>query len=143
MKKPVSREQLGRGWMAVFIKDLRKKIDKLKVKDSGSLRRSFEGHVRATAGGDLQKMQLLYEYYGAFVDMGVGRGTTLGGVKENSLGRRLEGKKRGNARRPKRWYSKTAYANVNRLADLFMENYGQSAQFGLVENMPSKIIIKT
>lgn len=50
-------------------------------------------------------IHILYNYYGLFPELGVGKGVPLGMVGYKGL------------RKPKKWYSKTIYREVARLAE--------------------------
>ncbi len=82
-------------------------IKKLRIKDTNYLYDSFKTQVISQAGDDKMKITIAYAWYGQMVDMGVGKGTRVGEVKESTESRRLIGKVRGNARRPKKWWSKS------------------------------------
>ena len=94
----------------------KKKLAIDKVGNSGALLQSFQYNVLASAQGNVLKITLLFEYYGRFVDMGVGKGVKIGDVKESATSRRLSGKMLGNRRSPKKWYSKTFHTEVMKLS---------------------------
>jgi hypothetical protein len=76
----LSEREIARAWAQITIKRWRRKIDRMKIgqHSSGELFRSFKYNVLASSGGDVQKIEFAFRYYGKFVDMGVGRGTKLG-----------------------------------------------------------------
>lgn len=75
-------------------------IRKKKIRFKGRLEESFTYEIQNFAGGNVTKIKILYEYYGRFVNLGVGRGQSLDAVKDNSTLNQLAGKK---GRRAKRW----------------------------------------
>jgi hypothetical protein len=125
-KSDLNKLKIATAWARITVKVWREKIVKLKVIDSNKLWQSFTADVIGQAGDDDLKIQFAFEFYGKFVDMGVGKGTPIGGVKENAISRRLEGKFLGNRRRPKKWYSKTLAAEVSRLAELLADEMTMS-----------------
>lgn len=120
----LSQTEIARAWAKITVKEWRRNLVRMKVMDRGALFRSFMFSVIGSAGGDVTRITLAFEYYGRFVDMGVGRGTRIGQVKENAVSRRLEGKMLGNRRRPKKWYSRRLAAETLRLEEIMAEEYG-------------------
>lgn len=94
----------------------------------GKLLSSFESHVFWHSGGDLNKVQFAFEYYGRFVDWGVGRGVT---VKERStlVGLGLT------KRRKKPWFSTVFYKQVPQLRALIEERMGNVLPLILVQKI--------
>ena len=121
-------------WAKITVKRWKAKILKLNI-DAGPLYLSFLYDVIASAQGDLIKIDFAFHYYGKFVDMGVGKGTKIGQVRENTTTRRLEGKMLGNRRRQKKWYSKTFHAEVMKLSEILQQKYGQKGIVAITENI--------
>ena len=126
----------------ITIKRWRKKIDRLKIgqHSSGELFRSFQYNVLASSGGDVQKIEFAFRYYGKFVDMGVGKGTTLSDQPMPRGMRRLYGKLLGLKRVPKKWYSKTFYAETQKLLEILQKEYGHRGQIIISENINDNAI---
>lgn len=95
---------------------------------------SLTKHIEESAGKPVS-VTFTFNYYGRFVDMGVGKGTMIGDVAENKTSRRLEGKQTGNRRRPKPWYASTMYAERIKLIELLAEKYAHRAAITIVENI--------
>jgi hypothetical protein len=88
---------------AQYIKEnLQESIIQKKVADSGALFDSVDWKVV----GDT--IHILYNYYGMFPDMGVGKGIPIGEVAM------MRGQ---GGRRAKKWYSPVIYREVARLAE--------------------------
>lgn len=133
--KKLSQPQIADAWAKITVKIWKEKILKLKIGSTGQLMDSFIHDVIGSAQGDVLKIDFAFLYYGKFVDMGVGKGVKIGGVKENMTSRRLEGKMLGNRRRAKKWYSKTFHAEVARLSEIMREKYSNQATFIIKENI--------
>jgi hypothetical protein len=133
---------VGARWARFTIERWVDNLHRLRIGDTGELERSFKQYVEVTADGDLQKIELLYAYYGLFVDMGVGSGTKNGEQGANSDERRLLGKQRGNRRQPKKWVNKTTHGQVLKLGQLLAENASQKAGFIMVNTLPRTIDIE-
>lgn len=114
-------------WAKYTVADWQRKQKELKMGDSMKLYQSFAYHVILAANGDFGKVKFLYQYYGMFSDMGVGKGVSLNEVKDLSSSRRLEGQLLGNRRRPKKWYTKPLAYQVKRLAEIMRDVYGEQA----------------
>ena len=67
--------------------------------------------------------------------MGVGKGTPLGGVKENKTSRALSGKMTGNRRFPKKWYSKTLFAETATLKEILARDFAHKGALTIIENI--------
>lgn len=69
-------------------------------------------------GAEVSASKLSFNYYGKFLDMGVGRGQKIESVKGNrDLVTAI-----GGGRKPKKWLSKTYYAEIGILRDLMLEH---------------------
>ena len=136
----LSEREIAQAWAKITIIKWKKKLAISKVGNSSTLFNSFKYSVLASAGGNVLKITLLFEYYGRFVDMGVGKGVKIGDVKESATSRRLSGKMLGNRRRPKKWYSKTLHAEVMNLSEIFAKEYGHRGVMAITENVSDKSI---
>jgi hypothetical protein len=132
--KKLTQPEIADAWAKFTVKAWQDKISKLKIGSSGQLMDSFVRNVVMGAQGDVVKIQFAFRYYGRFVDMGVGKGVKIGGVRTNATSRRLEGKMLGNRRHPEKWYSKTLRHEQLRLIELLAEYYSQSAIEMIVSN---------
>ncbi len=122
-------------WAKITIENWQKKLHKFRIGYSLDLENSFSKEIISSPQGELIKISFEFKYYGKFVDMGVGKGTKLGDVKENRTSRRLEGRILGNRRRPKKWYSKTFHAETARLAEIMAEEFAHAGVLNIVENI--------
>jgi hypothetical protein len=138
----LSEREIARAWAQITIKRWRKKIDRMRIgqHSSGELFRSFQYNVLASARGDVQKIEFAFRYYGKFVDMGVGRGTKLSDQPMSQGMRKLSGKLLGMKRVPKKWYSKTFYAETQKLIEILQEEYGHRGQVIISENINDNAI---
>ena len=136
----LSEREIAEAWAKITIIKWKKKLASNKIGDTGTLLKSFKYNVLASAQGNVLKITLLFEYYGRFVDMGVGKGVKIGDVKESAASRKLSGKMLGNRRRPKKWYSKTFHAEVMKLSEIFAKEYGHRGVVAITENLSDKSI---
>jgi hypothetical protein len=123
-------------WAYILEERLKKKLSKFKISYSNSLHNSIRTDLIRAVNGQVERVQLLYNYYGAFVDMGVGRGQKIGDVKETGKMLRIVG---GKGRKPKKWYSVTITAECNTLADLMMKHYADKSKTVVMRELPTKI----
>jgi hypothetical protein len=136
----LSEREIAKAWAKITIIKWKKKIASNRIGDTATLLRSFKYNVLASAQGNVLKITLLFEYYGRFVDMGVGKGVKIGDVKESAASRKLSGKMLGNRRRPKKWYSKTFHAEVMKLSEIFAKEYGHRGVVAITENLSDQSI---
>lgn len=134
----LSEREIAEAWAKITIIKWKKKLASNKIGDTGTLLKSFKYNVLASVQGNVLKITLLFEYYGRFVDMGVGKGVKIGDVKESAASRKLSGKMLGNRRRPKKWYSKTFHAEVMKLSEIFAKEYGHRGVVAITENLSDK-----
>ena len=81
----LSEREIAQAWAKITIIKWKKKLAINKVGNSGALLQSFQYNVLASAQGNVLKITLLFEYYGRFVDMGVGRGVKIGDVYKRQV----------------------------------------------------------
>jgi hypothetical protein len=116
--------EIAEKWLAYTVERLLKAIDKKKIRDTNRLFTSVIGELQAEAGGDVAKMVLSYLAYGRFVDMGVGNGI--------SLSEAIQGKRS----RKRNWYSKTIYAQFQKLSEIMLENYADKGLDIALRSLP-------
>lgn len=109
-------------WANIVIERWERKIERLGIGSTGALIRSFTQHVRSQADGRVDLIQFTFEYYGKFVDMGVGRGVKLDMVETSN-------------RRAKPFLSKTFFSQLEKLKDILVDKYGKKAQITIVNEI--------
>ena len=100
-------------WMDIVIKIWRNKISEMDIGSSGELFDSFVGTIISNSGGSAERIDFAFNYYGKFVDMGVGSGVYVGNPGDVLT-----------SRRPKRWYSPVFYSQTLALRDILANKYG-------------------
>lgn len=109
-------------WADIVIDKWENMIARLHIGNSSTLINSFAQHVVTQANGNPGRIEFVFEYYGKFVDMGVGRGISIGEVEFSD-------------RKPKPWYSKTFFSQVKKLGEILSEKYSQKAKAIIIENI--------
>jgi hypothetical protein len=107
-------------WAEITIERLQKQIRNKKIGATGSLNNSLIYKLKSLAGTGVSSVNLEFNYYGKFLDMGVGRGQKIEGVKSNRDMYALI----GGGRKPKKWFSKTAYGEQIALGKILSNKYG-------------------
>lgn len=97
-------------WAAIVIERWEEKIVQMGI-IGDQLINSFTHHVISEADGNFTLIQFTFNYYGKFVDMGVGKGVPLEEVSFSN-------------RRAKPWYSKTFGRELKKMAELLSQHYG-------------------
>ena len=105
-------------WAKFVVERWERKVSDLNVVDTGELLRSFSAHVYVDARGVGEKIMFAFAYYGRFSELGVGKYAPIGTES---------------TRKKKPWYTKVFFGQVNRLAEIMAEKYGQKAIGGIVE----------
>ena len=120
-------------WADIVIENWLDRIAKLKIGYYFQLENELAVAVQSNPGGLPTKVEFSFPYYGKFVDMGVGKGVKLEDVKSGAKDYRAgEG---GHRRRPKKWYSKVFYSEVQKLTRILAEKYGRLGALAIVENV--------
>ena len=110
-------------WAEYVIERWENKIVALNIQHTGDLLRSFQSEVYMQSGGDKAKIVFAFNYYGKFVDMGVGKGVKL----ENYFSTQHN-------RRRKMWYSPTFHSQLHKLAEIIARNYSRAAILTIQSN---------
>ena len=126
MKPTATKQQVIQRWTEIVIEVWEEKIDKLGIGHSNNLIDNFYHHIVSNAAGDMQKVEFAFNYYGKFVDMGVGKGVPVGDTGS------------GNTRKSKKWYSPSFTHQVKRLAEIMAEKYAEEATFAIVDSIQSE-----
>jgi len=112
MAKNTTLQQTVEAWADITLRQWTNKIIALKLTDTYALYDSLIHHINSSANGDVQRIEFAFNYYGKFLDMGVGRGQKIG--------------EEGN-RKPQKWFSATFFANTQKLKEIIGEKYAQDA----------------
>lgn len=118
------RQERGKSlqdWARYTAVDLQKSLIRKGVGASGDLNFSILYDLIGIAGGDITSILHTFNYYGKFVDMGVGRGQKIEDVKDSRIMYDLL----GHGRKPKKWFSITYYAEIQILQEVMAEKYGE------------------
>jgi len=120
-------------WRDIAVEQIKKSLSKHKVHDTYALIRSVQMYIQAT-GADSYKATLLYNYYGIFPDMGVGKGVSFGETSVAKLS--------GSRRKRKNWTKEIAHQRhrfgevmASRLADSAVEKVSTSIREVRVVNI--------
>jgi len=127
-------QEFANAWGDITMERFHMKLDALKIGYSLQLEDSLTLEMMSS-GADVSRIEFSFNYYGKFVDMGVGRGMSLGEVAEGGISRRLVGREDGNRRRAKKWFSPVFYTEVTKLKHLLAEKFARKAVLTIVENM--------
>ena len=118
MKQKTNIKQTVEAWADIMMKQWTNKIIALKLTDTHALYDSLIHHINSSANGDVQKIEFAFNYYGKFLDMGVGKGQPIGDS--------------GN-RKPRKWFSATFFANQQKLKEIIAQKYAEQAQTTIAE----------
>jgi hypothetical protein len=122
-------------WSRIVVEKFQAKIKKLDIGKTNGLAQSFKHTSNA------QKVTFSFNEYGKFVDMGVGKGVSIGGAKESkSVHARALGTK--NRRKPKKWYSPTLRGQIIRLTEILASEYGRGAADMIKQNLSVPLVIE-
>ncbi len=112
-------------WSDITMKVLLQRMDVLGFGDEAEhLRKSLlSGRLRISSqGSDQYKMDLEFNLYGRYVDMGVGRGVS----------KKFES---DNPREPKEWLSRYWWAQLQRLKEIMQEKYTKATVDTIIDSI--------
>lgn len=112
-------------WADIVIGIWEDKIQKLRIIESYQLLESFTAHVVTESNGDPRKIEFAFNYYGKFVEMGVGNGVNMESLKSSI----------NTIRKPRPWYSKVFFSQVKKLGAILAEKYARKTALLIVENI--------
>lgn len=115
-------------WADITLKEFDKKMSALGIGNSGALAQSFVNHVNWSAGGDQQKVEFMFEYYGKFVDWGVGNGVNVDS-RDAMINTGLT------SRRKKPWFTAVFYKEAAKLRHILSERTRDNIQLLIVKNI--------
>jgi hypothetical protein len=128
MEKPlIPIEQVLSEWLTIAVERFQNSLKKNKVGVSEKLFNSFLTNIIQGSAGNISKIEILFLFYGRYVDMGVGKGFPIGGrktFKDFNKYRNQSGKLHSVRRKPKKWYSKTKAFEIGKLTEILAEQYG-------------------
>jgi hypothetical protein len=109
-------------WAAIVVERWERKIQQLGIYHTGKLINSFTHYVNTQANGNPDKITFAFEYYGKFVDMGVGRGVKLGAIETST-------------RTAKPWYSKIFWGQFLKIKEIMVEKYQIKSQLTIITSV--------
>lgn len=113
-------------WADIVLDIWKDRMMDFNVRNTGALWESLLQHVNFQASGDSNKIDFFFNYYGIYVDMGVGGEFKAGNTGEVMINGESA------KRRAKPWYSKVFYSQVKRLGEILAEKYGEETAKMLV-----------
>lgn len=114
-------------WAQIVIERWELQMARAGVRGTGKLLNSFMYTIHSQANGNPELIQFAFNYYGKFVDMGVGRGVTLETVEMTN-------------RKPKPWYSKVFWGQFQKLKELMVEKYQVKSTMSIITEIEKKVL---
>lgn len=141
-----SKEQVITEWMRRSIEYFQHALDRSGVKSQAKvLYNSLLATAIKNSDGDLKVAIIKFNYYGRFVDMGVGRGMPIGGQRDRSdylKHRNEQGQLHKFKRKPKKWYSRTLAGRVKTLSELLADQFGIEVITIMEQGLTSDVSVK-
>lgn len=111
-------------WADIVIDNWEQKVYALDINYSYQLVESFKNEIISQAEGDASRIEFAFNYYGKFVDMGVGKGVDLSEV--SAIWHR---------RKKKPWYSKVFFSEIKKLSVIIATKYATKGAIVVAENI--------
>lgn len=140
----IAKPHTVEAWARYTIIEFQKALDRLKIGVTRKLFNSFKKELQVN-NGDVHAVLLKFLMYGRFRDMGVGRGMKAYERKTNKAN--LIAAKRYGAdveysrRQPKRWYSKTRWAQTMRLSEILIRDLGDDISHWITDSFEGEVTI--
>lgn len=126
----MTRDETIQAWAEIAIKEWIQKISSLGIGHTDQLVDSLAHTAYTNSGGDISRVVFLFNYYGKFVEMGVGRAIPYDWAGSSSV-----------QRTPKPWYTRTFRAEVHRLRELLQEKYANDYKRVIVATINEEHLI--
>lgn len=136
IKLRAMNEEMMKQFMPIFRDRLKKNLIDLNIGHEGDLDDSI--HEKSSKNGDSVTGTLTFNFYGRFVDWGVGKGTSL---LELQTGVALRAGRMNSRRKPKPWFGLQYAHELQRLRELAAQNT-QQILAELAAQMNVKVEIK-
>lgn len=122
-------------WAHFAREKLLSRLDQYSIGKTGDLARSIKYRVSP------DRIRFEFNYYGKFIDMGVGKGVPIGQVKElKSVNSRALGIRTG--RKAKKWYSRTMAGQIKKLTEVLAKEYSREMVDMVKANIQFPVIIE-
>ena len=128
MAENLNMNETATAWADITITIFQDWLEKLHANFTWQLTDSFVHHVHTAANGIPSRIDFAYNYYGKFVDMGVGGNTSLDN-RDSMVAAGLT------TRKQKPWYSKNFFYQARRIGEILAEKYAQRAAIIIVTNI--------
>lgn len=112
-------------WAEVVIDRFQDNINRKDIGFTGDLFDSFEHNVNTSANGNVSLVSFMFNFYGRFVDMGVGRDTPIG--NSGDLGY--------TPRKRKEWFGRQLWFEVQKLSEVLARIYGKQAALTIIRKI--------
>lgn len=122
MANNLELDETVNAWAKIVLDIWEDKIMHFGAHNTFSLINSLYVHVQTAANGNPELVQFFFNFYGKFVDMGVGGGVPIDQVSYSK-------------RKSKPWYSKVFYSQVLILNRILAEKYAHKGSLSIVENV--------
>jgi hypothetical protein len=119
-------------WADICIKIWQANITKEKIYSTGDLFNSLSNSLYRNSGGDVEKIEFIFNLYGIYVDAGVGGGTA---GNKSWLSDDQYQFNRNTDRRRRQWFSRTFFGQVMKLREILAEKYGQELTYQVTETV--------
>lgn len=121
-------------WARFTIADLQNSIRAKKIGRTHSLINSlnYKYHPESDGGGSVN---IEFNYYGKFLDMGVGKGRSIEDIRSNREIYRILGQKN----KQHKWLSKPLYTQISALKFILAQKYGEDAANIIKERIVNKL----
>lgn len=114
-------------WAKIVIERWELQMARTGIRGTGQLLNSLKYTIHTQAGGNPELIHFAFNYYGKFVDMGVGRGVSLETIEISN-------------RKPKPWYSKVFWSQFQKLKEIMVDKYQMKSSISIITEIEKKQI---
>lgn len=138
----LNTDDLASDWAKYTVHHLYDALNEYDINISGPLFRSIEREL-VRNGGHIERVLIKFFQYGRFLDIGVGRGVSIGaaGTSAFSAARNDNGSLKKYRRKPKKWFSKSYYADVQRFKEIFAKKFAADIPIQLSTALTARVDI--
>jgi len=123
----ITQNQTVTAWAEMVLEIWGNRMAELGISNATQHANSLAQTAISAAGGDIAKVEFVFEYILKFTDMGVGRGVSFGSRSQS-----------GTIRKQKQWFTKTFMLEVKKLSNILAQNYAHTGALYIKEAITDK-----
>ena len=123
----ITQNQTVTAWAEMVLEIWGNRMSELDISNASQHANSLAQTAISASGGDIAKVEFMFEYILKFTDMGVGRGVSFASRSQSTT-----------IRKQKQWFTKTFMLEVKKLSNILAQNYAHTGALYIKEAITDK-----